>query len=138
MNILLFFIFGISTMIIVCTSMAVLTEDVPFKPFLVAFILYLIFGFWLFGANLQRNRDKSNQVVVYSEIKESEAGLYYKDALGESRLIDKTNSFYFADKNKYVIKIKHRKGGWYNGIYFVPNTSYEKLVDKPKAEKEIL
>jgi hypothetical protein len=36
--------------------------------------------------------------------------LYYKDALGNSVLIDKNNNFYFADRCKFIIKIKGGKG----------------------------
>jgi len=116
----------------------VASEDMPGKVFAVILLIWIAFGFWLNASNVQRNRDKNNQIVVYSEIKESEAGLYYKDALGESVLIDKKSNFYFADRSKFMIKIKFKKGGWYNGIYFIQHVSYQKLVEKPKAEKEIL
>lgn len=133
---LLLWIFSICGLIMLLLEVA--SGEMSEKAFAVVILLWAIFGFWLIGSNVQRNRDKNNQIIVYSEIKESEAGLYYKDALGESKLIDKNSIFYFADRNKFLIKIKYRKGAWYNGIYFTSRVSYVKLVEKPKAEKEIL
>ena len=138
MNELFYFIWILSAWGLFLLLLAVSSENLSEKVFAVILLIWIAFGFWLNASNVQRNRDKNNQIVVYSEIKESEAGLYYKDALGKSVLIDKDSNFYFADRSKFIIKIKVRKGDWYNGIYFTQRVSYQKLVEKPNAEKEIL
>ena len=137
MNELFYTLLVVSSFFILFLGLGVLCGDVPGKPIAIGFLIWAVFGFWLICSTVQRNRDKNNQIIVYSEIKESEAGLYYKDALGNSVLIDKNNNFYFADRSKFWIKIKYRKGEWYNGIHFTPKESYAILVENPKAEKGV-
>jgi uncharacterized membrane protein YiaA len=83
MNELFFMIWGSSIVVLFILLVSVADEELSEKAFAVIVLIWGVFGFWLISSNVQRNCDKSNQIVVYSEIKESEAGLYYKDALGQ-------------------------------------------------------
>jgi hypothetical protein len=133
MNVFLYLVFGVISIYIFVDFLYAPLHEGFFKRRLFWYAIYILFSVWLFVATYHRNIDKEKLVVVHSEIEESPVGLFYKDFNGKFILIDKNSSFYHADKNKFLIKTRIRKSGWYLGIHFSQSIGYCKLVEKPKG-----